>query len=186
MLGLRVKQHWILTELDNQALIDALKVATAALGVDDPKLFHVLRTPRRTIRVNLPVTDLLVVSIEQTRLTQHDLVVAEIAEMVRRAVVGIGEEACLVDGTLNGAVDLLAHLSYLRFIVGLGVLVVELVRQCSLFNTWAVRIERPNTIARRLIPQQASHTTKDFGLAFLAVVVLATVFGVRDVAIVVN
>ncbi len=152
LLGLRIKKHWVLTQLDNQAFINTFKITAAAFGVNDSKLVHILGTFRSTIRVDLPITNLFIVSVKQSGLAQHHLVMSKVTEVICRAIVRIWEEACLIWWTFNGAIDFLSHLGYLQLIVLLCVLIVEFTWQCCLFNTRTIWIKWPNAISCGLVP----------------------------------
>jgi len=99
-----------LAHLHDQALIDAFVITAATLRVNETVLLHVFGTLWRAVRVDLPITDLFVMAVEEARLTENNLIVSQIAEMIRRAVVGVRKEACLIDRTLDGPVDFLAQL----------------------------------------------------------------------------
>lgn len=103
LFRLHIEQKRILAQLHHQATINALEIATAALRVDETIFVHVARTFRDTIRVYRPVAYLFILPVMQTRLAQNHLVFATVAEVIRRAVVRIGVEACRVRRALNRA-----------------------------------------------------------------------------------
>ena len=103
LFRLHIEQKRILAQLHHQATINAFEVAAAALRVDKTIFIHVARTFRDTIRVDRPVAYLFILPVMQTWLAQNHLVFATVAEVIRRAIVRIGIEACRVRRTLNRA-----------------------------------------------------------------------------------
>ena len=49
LFRVQIKQKWILAELNDESTINTFVVSTAALGINEPKLFVVVRTFRLTL-----------------------------------------------------------------------------------------------------------------------------------------